>query len=51
MNDKVAQTGYEHIAGKFRRVDDFGPKTVRLFCSDNLGSTGLFKDAVLAICF
>ena len=35
MNEKVARTGYEHIAGRFRHADDFGPKTVRLFLEES----------------
>lgn len=35
MKDKVAQTGYDHIAAKFRHAEDFGPKTVRLFLEES----------------
>ena len=35
MEDAVARKGYEHIAGKFRHVEDFGPKTVRLFLQES----------------
>lgn len=35
LGDEVARKGYEHIAGKFRHVEDFGPKTVRLFLEES----------------
>lgn len=35
LGDKVARTGFEHIAGKFRHAGDFGPKTVRLFLEES----------------
>lgn len=35
MDDAVARKGYEHIAGKFRHAEDFGPKTVRLFLEES----------------
>ena len=35
LTDPVASIGYEHIARKFRRVDDFGPKTVRIFLEES----------------
>ena len=35
MDDAVARKGYEHVAGKFRHVEDFGPKTVRLFLEES----------------
>ena len=35
MGDEVARKGYEHIAGKFRHAEDFGPKTVRLFLEES----------------
>jgi len=35
LGDGEARKGYEHIAGKFRHVEDFGPKTVRLFLEES----------------
>ncbi len=35
LSDEVARIGYEHVARKFRHVDDFGPKTVRLFLEES----------------
>ena len=35
LGDPVARKGYEHIAGKFRHAEDFGPKTVRLFLEES----------------
>lgn len=35
IDEAVARKGYEHIAGKFRNADDFGPKTVRLFLEES----------------
>jgi hypothetical protein len=35
LDDEVARKGYEHVAGKFRHVEDFGPKTVRLFLEES----------------
>lgn len=35
LGDEVARKGYEHIAGKFRHAEDFGPKTVRLFLEES----------------
>lgn len=35
IGDEVARRGYEHIAGKFRHAEDFGPKTVRLFLEES----------------
>lgn len=35
MEDAVARKGYEHIAGKFRHAEDFGPKTVRIFLEES----------------
>lgn len=35
MGDGVARKGYEHIAGKFRHAEDFGPRTVRLFLDES----------------
>lgn len=35
LGDKVARMGYEHIAGKFRHAEDFGPRTVRLFLEES----------------
>lgn len=35
LGDEVARKGYEHIAAKFRRAEDFGPKTVRLFLEES----------------
>ena len=35
LADKVARTGMEHIAAKFRREDDFGPRTVRMFLEES----------------
>ncbi len=34
-DDLVAQRGYEHIAGKFRNDNDFGPVTVRMFLEES----------------
>jgi hypothetical protein len=31
LADPVAQSGFAHIAGKFRHVGDFGPVTARQF--------------------
>lgn len=35
LADKVPRRGYEHIAGKFRHAEDFGPRTVRLFLEES----------------
>lgn len=35
LGDEVAHLGYEHIAGKFRHAEDFGPTTVRLFLEES----------------
>ena len=35
MDNVVAHQGYDHIAGKFRHAEDFGPKTVRLFLEES----------------
>jgi hypothetical protein len=35
LGDKVARTGLDNIAAKFRREDDFGPKTVRMFLEES----------------
>jgi hypothetical protein len=35
VNNVVARKGYEHIAGKFRHAEDFGPKTVRSFLEES----------------
>jgi hypothetical protein len=35
LGDEDARQGYEHIAGKFRHPEDFGPKTVRLFLEES----------------
>jgi hypothetical protein len=35
LGEEVARRGYEHIAGKFRHAEDFGPKTVRLFLEES----------------
>ena len=32
---KAARAGLENIAAKFRREDDFGPKTVRMFLEES----------------
>ncbi|MBI4023770.1 MAG: hypothetical protein HY360_02250 [Verrucomicrobia bacterium] len=36
LGDEVARRGYEHITGKFRHVEDFGPETVRLFLEESV---------------
>ena len=35
LDDHIVRTGYEHIAGKFRHADGFGPKTVRIFLEES----------------
>lgn len=35
LDDPVARKGYERIAAKFQREDDFGPSTVRLFLAES----------------
>jgi len=35
LGRKAARTGLENIAAKFRREDDFGPKTVRMFLEES----------------
>ena len=35
LEDEVARIGFEHIAGKFRHENDFGPKTVRVFLEES----------------
>lgn len=35
LADAVARKGYEHIASKFRKPDDFGPATVRRFLEES----------------
>lgn len=37
LGNDVVRKGYEHIAGKFRHVDDFGPATVRKFLEESSG--------------
>jgi hypothetical protein len=37
LGNEVARKGYEHIAGKFRHLEDFGPTTVRLFLQESTG--------------
>ena len=35
LKNNEARAGYEHIAGKFRHAEDFGPRTVRLFLEES----------------
>ena len=35
LGDAVARKGFEHLAGKFRHADDFGPNTVRMFLKES----------------
>jgi hypothetical protein len=46
MGDEVARKGYHHIAGKFRHVDDFGPKTVRLFLEESAALGGMTPEQI-----
>lgn len=46
LSDEVARKGYEHIAGKFRHAEDFGPKTVRLFLEESAALGEMTPDQV-----
>jgi hypothetical protein len=38
--------GFEHIAGKFRHDEDFGPRTVRLFLEESAALGEMTPDQV-----
>lgn len=46
LGNDVVHKGYEHIAGKFRHVDDFGPVTVRMFLEESSGLGEMTSDQV-----
>jgi predicted nucleotidyltransferase len=46
LDNEVARKGYEHIAGKFRHAEDFGPKTVRLFLEESAALGEMTPDQV-----
>lgn len=46
LDQSIARIGLEHIAGKFRREDDFGPMTVRRFLENSEGLGGMTPDQV-----
>jgi len=46
LDDEVTRKGYEHIAGKFRHAEDFGPKTVRLFLEESAALGEMTPDQV-----
>lgn len=46
LADEVARRGYEHIAGKFRHAEDFGPRTVRLFLEESAALGEMTPDQV-----
>ncbi len=46
LNEEVARRGFEHIAGKFRHAEDFGPRTVRLFLEESAALGDMTPDQV-----
>jgi len=51
LEDPVAREGYDKIGEKFRREDDFGPGTVRLFLAESDSLGGMTADQVQADAF
>lgn len=46
MGDEVARKGFEHVAGKFRHAEDFGPVTVRRFLEESSALGEMTPDQV-----
>ncbi|MEK7668549.1 MAG: hypothetical protein AAB409_07865 [Gemmatimonadota bacterium] len=46
LSDPVARSGYDHIAGKFRNIEDFGPTTVRRFVEESAALGEMTPDQV-----
>ncbi len=51
LDDKIARKGFEHIASKFRNIDDFGPNTVRLFLEESAALGEMTPEQIQADAF
>lgn len=51
LDDEIARTAYQHIASKFRGLDDYGPQTVRKFLRESGATDGMSDAQILQDAF